>query len=168
MSKVSTNISISPKLKQEAASLFKDLGLDLSTAVNMFLAQAVKQKGFPFAITTDIPDDDTLVTLKEIKEMKMSRKISVNLSLGSEVKQNAIKLFNKLGISLSTAITLFLQQAVLEQGIPFYVTREVPNEETLKALAEYEEMKNNPEKYKRYSSFKEILEELHDEENHKK
>jgi len=40
------------------------------------------------------------------------------------------------------------------------IDREVLNQETLEALAEYEEMKAHPEMYKRYSTFQEALNEL--------
>jgi len=43
---------------------------------------------------------------------------------------------------------------------PFEVKRPVPNAETKAALGEYEEMKKNPDKYKHYESFDEILDEV--------
>lgn len=45
-------------------------------------------------------------------------------------------------------------------GIPFEVKRPTPNAETRAALDEYDEMKVNPEKYKRYGSFDEVLDEV--------
>ena len=88
-----------------------------------------------------------------------------NITIDPELKKQAVKLFNNFGLDLSSAITLFLQQAVREQRIPFEIRLEIPNDETLEAFAEFEEMKRNPEKYKRYSSFKELLEEIKNEEN---
>ena len=46
------------------------------------------------------------------------------------------------------------------QGLPFAVTRENPNAETVAALNEYYEMKAHPEKYKRYASFKDAMDEV--------
>jgi DNA-damage-inducible protein J len=37
MAKVSTNISLDPALKKSAQELFSDLGMDLTTAVTLFL-----------------------------------------------------------------------------------------------------------------------------------
>ncbi len=51
MAKVSTNLSIDADIKAEAQELFADLGIDLSTAVNMFLRQAVREGGIPFTIS---------------------------------------------------------------------------------------------------------------------
>ena len=51
--KVGTNLSLDPELKKESIELFSDLGLDLSTAVSIFLRQAIRVQGFPFVITRE-------------------------------------------------------------------------------------------------------------------
>lgn len=86
-------------------------------------------------------------------------RISTNISLDPQLKQESQELFADLGIDLSTAITLFLKQSLRVQGLPFAVTREKPNAETIAALNEYNEMKVHPEKYKRYSSFRDAINE---------
>ena len=80
-------------------------------------------------------------------------KVSTNIGLDAELKKSAQELFADFGMDLTTAITLFLKQSVREQRIPFEIRRLQPNTQTLIALAEYEEMKQHPEKYKRYSTF---------------
>ena len=87
-------------------------------------------------------------------------KVSTNISLDSELKKSAQELFADFGLDLTTAVTMFLKQAVREQRIPFEIKREVPNAQTRAALDEYYEMKARPEKYKRYSSFKELMDEV--------
>lgn len=87
-------------------------------------------------------------------------RISTNISLDPQLKQESQELFADLGIDLSTAITLFLKQSLRVQGLPFAVTREKPNAETIAALNEYNEMKAHPEKYKRYSSFRDAMNEV--------
>ncbi|MDO5044675.1 MAG: hypothetical protein Q4E22_05220 [Coriobacteriia bacterium] len=49
---------------------------------------------------------------------------------------------------------------VRSQNIPFQITRDVTNAETMAALKEYEEMKAHPENYKRYSNFDEALKDV--------
>lgn len=44
-------VRVDDKLKEEAAQLFNDLGLDMSTAVKMFLIQSVRMQGIPFEIS---------------------------------------------------------------------------------------------------------------------
>jgi DNA-damage-inducible protein J len=41
------------KLKKEAMKVLEDLGLDLSTAVNMFLVQVKLRKAIPFEVRTE-------------------------------------------------------------------------------------------------------------------
>ena len=51
MAKVSTNISIDADLKKASQELYSDLGMDLSTAVTIFLKQSLRVQGLPFAVT---------------------------------------------------------------------------------------------------------------------
>lgn len=85
---------------------------------------------------------------------------NINVRIDSELKKSAEELFNDLGLNMSAAITMFLKSAVSHDGIPFEVKRISPNSETKAALAEYDEMKKNPNKYKRYSSFNDLMDEV--------
>ncbi len=82
---------------------------------------------------------------------------NINVRVDSTLKQEAEVLFNDLGLSMSSAINMFLRSAVSHDGIPFEVRRQAPNAETKSALDEYEEMKKNSGNYKRYESFDELL-----------
>ena len=86
-------------------------------------------------------------------------KVNTNISIDPNLKREAVTLFSNFGLDLSTAISMFLSQAVREKRIPFEITMNVPNEETKAALNEREAMKDK-KKYKRYSSFDEILKEI--------
>ena len=50
MAKVSTNVSIDADTKAQAQELLADLGLDLSTAINIFLRQMVRENAIPFEV----------------------------------------------------------------------------------------------------------------------
>ena len=50
MTAVSTNIKIDPVVKQRAQVLFDSLGMNLSTAVNVFLKQSIREQAIPFRI----------------------------------------------------------------------------------------------------------------------
>lgn len=67
MAAISTNIKIDPTLKQESQALFESLGLSLSTAVNMFLRQAVREQAIPFRIGTPVPNIETLKTIEDAR-----------------------------------------------------------------------------------------------------
>ena len=84
---------------------------------------------------------------------------NTNVRVDSVLKQEAEALFNDLGLSMSSAINMFLRSAVMHDGIPFEIRRQIPNAETKAALDEYEEMKKHPDRYKRYESVDEMLDE---------
>ena len=53
MAKVSTNITIDADTKAKAQELLADFGLDLSTAINIFLRQMIRENAIPFTIQRD-------------------------------------------------------------------------------------------------------------------
>lgn len=74
----------------------------------------------------------------------MANKVSTNITLDPDLKKEAIELFSDLGMDLSTAVTLFLKQAVLTQGIPFSISRN-PSPEAIARLQKYSELLNKRE-----------------------
>ena len=70
MAKVSTNITIDEVTKKQAQVLLAEFGMDLSTAVNIFLKQMVYEGSFPFSITREAPNAVTLAAMRENEEMK--------------------------------------------------------------------------------------------------
>jgi len=61
-------------------------------------------------------------------------KTSMTVRTDSDVKLQAQHLFSKLGLDMSTAINLFLRQAIKHQGLPFDVNLRLPNETTMSAI----------------------------------
>lgn len=61
-------VRVDDKLKDEASELFQSLGLDMSTAVKMFLIQAVKTQSIPFEIKNkSFISDEEFQKLVELK-----------------------------------------------------------------------------------------------------
>lgn len=89
MAPVSTNIKIDPELKKEAQELFNELGMNLTTAINIFLAQAVREQAIPFKIGMDIPNDETKAAIADGHEIVAKGKSRFN---------SAEDMFNDLGI----------------------------------------------------------------------
>lgn len=50
--KTNINIKVDTEVRDEAKQLFGQMGLDMTTAVNMFLLAAIREKGLPFLVTT--------------------------------------------------------------------------------------------------------------------
>jgi len=53
VSNTSMNIRMDSEVKRQAQELFAQFGLDMTTAVNMFLRQSFRQRGIPFALQLD-------------------------------------------------------------------------------------------------------------------
>lgn len=72
--------------------------------------------------------------------------IATNLTVrvDSGIKNEAEKLFEDLGMSISTAFNIFLRQAVRMQAIPFTISRGITNRATLAAMHEAERIANDP------------------------
>lgn len=85
---------------------------------------------------------------------------NINVRVDSDLKHSAESLFSELGLNMSSAITLFLKSAVSHEGIPFEIKRFSPNDKTIAALSEFENMKSNPAQYKRYDSFDDLTNEV--------
>ena len=88
--------------------------------------------------------------------------VNVTVRMDEKIKKQADELFSDLGLTLSSAVTIFVKQAIREQGIPFQLSRDIPNTETRAAIEEVRRLKADPHK-KTYGSFNEIMEELPDE-----
>ena len=61
---------------------------------------------------------------------------SMNIRMDAEVKKQAEALFSEIGMNMTTAINIFLRRAILENGIPFELKINQPNNETLEAINE--------------------------------
>ena len=64
MAKVSANISIDAEIKASAQEMLSDFGLDLSTAVNIFLRQMLRERAIPFSICQEVPNKATLAAIE--------------------------------------------------------------------------------------------------------
>ena len=62
-------IPVDADLKVEAEELFSELGLDLSTAVNLFIKQAIRLGKIPFEIAVDRPNKETIEAMLEANQI---------------------------------------------------------------------------------------------------
>lgn len=71
MSGTTTNISIrmDTKLKAQADALFAELGMNLSTAFNIFVRQSIREGGIPFEIKTERPNKETIAAMLEAERI---------------------------------------------------------------------------------------------------
>ena len=69
MATVNMSIRMDTELKKQAETMLSDMGLNMTTAMNMFLRQVVRQGRIPFEIATDIPNEETVAAIKEMDDM---------------------------------------------------------------------------------------------------
>lgn len=82
---------------------------------------------------------------------------SMSIRVDNDIKEKAKKVFNALGLDMSTAVNVFLRRSVIENGLPFELTLDVPNRETKKVLQDAEKGIGMS---KTFSSTKELFNEL--------
>jgi DNA-damage-inducible protein J len=82
---------------------------------------------------------------------------NVNFRMDKNLKIRFEKVCNELGLSMSTAFTVFAKTMVRQQRVPFDISLEIPNEETLKSIENIEKGKNLS---KRFTSVEELMEDL--------
>ena len=85
---------------------------------------------------------------------------NINIRIDDKIKKNAETVFAKLGLTPTTAIVLFYNQVIRTNSIPFELKLDVPNETTIKAIEEVEEMDKNPSKAKTFKNVDDLMEDL--------
>lgn len=72
-----TNISIrmDTELKAQADELFAELGMNLSTAFNIFVRQSLREGGIPFEIRTNRPNKETIAAMLEAENIAKDPKV---------------------------------------------------------------------------------------------
>ena len=65
----SINVNVPTEVKDEATSLFNSLGLNMSTAINMFLKKAIYERGIPFEVKQQ-PSKEFKEALNELDYME--------------------------------------------------------------------------------------------------
>lgn len=83
--------------------------------------------------------------------------ININIRMDSDLKQQFEAFCNDVGMTMTTAFTVFAKKAVREYRIPFEIGAEVPNDDTKRAI---EEARKGIGMSKAFSSVEELMEDL--------
>ena len=86
--------------------------------------------------------------------------MTANIRIDPQTIELAEELFADFGMDLSTAINIFLRQALRDNAFPFEIRRDTPNDITVAAMEEYNKALSDPVEYKRYSSIKEAMQDV--------
>lgn len=60
------NIRVDSEIKDAAKQIFAEIGMDLSTAVNIFLRQSIREHGIPFELKIHVPNSETLEAIRQV------------------------------------------------------------------------------------------------------
>ena len=59
------NIRMERDVKEQAEQIFNDLGLTMTAAINQFLRTAIRERGIPFSLKLDVPNETTASAIEE-------------------------------------------------------------------------------------------------------
>lgn len=85
---------------------------------------------------------------------------NINIRMDENLKKDFDTLCGDLGLTMTAAFNVFAKTMVRQQRIPFEISMNVSNTETLAALQEVEEMKKNPSLGKSYTDVDQMMKEL--------
>lgn len=96
----------------------------------------------------------------ENTKTKPKSSTNINIRMDSDLKKQFESFCNDMGMSMTTAFTIFARKSVREYRIPFEISGEIPNAETIEAIQEVNKMKADPSLGKTYTDVDEMMEEL--------
>lgn len=87
----------------------------------------------------------------------MAKTATMTIRLDPQIKSGAENIYASYGMTLSDAINVFLHKTLAVRGLPFDLR---PTSETLEAMREIEDMKQNPEKQKGYTDVRQMFDDI--------
>lgn len=69
---------------------------------------------------------------------------NISIRMDADLKTQADALFSELGMNISTAFNIFVRQSLREGRIPFDISVNLPNKETVAAMLEAERIAKDP------------------------
>ena len=84
MSKTSMSIRLDSEVKEQAQQVFSNLGMDMTTAINIFLRQAIQYQGLPF----DVRLDENRKLLEVLTDLDKNRNMSQSFESISDLMEN--------------------------------------------------------------------------------
>ncbi len=70
---INMSFRVDKKLKSQADELFRNLGMNTSVALNMFLTQCVREQSIPFIPSMEVPNARLISALEEVEEIESGK-----------------------------------------------------------------------------------------------
>ncbi|MGD9679310.1 MAG: type II toxin-antitoxin system RelB/DinJ family antitoxin [Vulcanibacillus sp.] len=74
------NIRVDEEVKRKAEIIFNELGLNMSTAINMYLRYSIRYGGIPFDLRIEIPNEETLAAIDDVNNNRNMSKTFDNVN----------------------------------------------------------------------------------------
>ena len=84
MSKTRMSIRLDSEVKEQAQQVFNHLGMDMTTAINIFLRQAIQYQGLPF----DVKIDENRKLLQVVTDVEQNRNMSRSFESVSDLMED--------------------------------------------------------------------------------
>lgn len=101
----------------------------------------------------------TEATNEKGDDLMAGQTTNISIRMDADLKAQADALFNELGMNLSTAFNIFVRQSLREGRIPFDISLNQPNPETIAAMLEAERIAKDPS-VKGYRSLDDLFADL--------
>ncbi len=75
MTTTNLNIRTDKEIKEAAEKIYSSLGLNMTTAINMFLRASIRESGIPFDLKLNVPNDETIKAIEEGKKIAKDKNI---------------------------------------------------------------------------------------------
>lgn len=146
------SMSMDTEKKKKMEDFFENLGLTLTSGVNIFFEASVIWAKLPFEVS---PEETKIPDMSDVEETTGRAKKEARFSMRMEPtrKRQVEYLYKELGMSLSQAVNMYFEACLREYGIPFRVGYPKPNAETLAALKD--------DDLETYNSFEDYLVAMH-------
>ena len=69
MATTNFSVRLDSDLKKQCEAIYGELGINLTTAINVFLRKSLNAGGFPFDVRIDEPNKETLLALLEADKL---------------------------------------------------------------------------------------------------
>ena len=86
---------------------------------------------------------------------------NITMRIDEELKTQLQELVSNLGMDMTTFFTISAKQAVREQSIPFAISMDIPNADTIRAI---DDVRHGRNLSRAFSSVEELMEDLNAED----
>ena len=75
MTTTNLNIRTDKEIKEAAEKIYSSLGLNMTTAINMFLRASIRESGIPFDLKLNQPNEETIKAIEEGRRIAKDKNV---------------------------------------------------------------------------------------------